>query len=448
MPSTTKKKYPKICAVLRSKDSKESPLTSDDCKAIIGWTEEGGDDKWSSDFVLKDLFGNKIRLLNNPSNRPFKLALAKKYENEHLRGKWSLNLETIVVDENGNVPEGQHRLTGFILAEQRRQLNPKKFGKTPLVYETLLGFGVSAKPENANTYGLGDKRSLGDVIYRHQRFEKEISDKQQKKVSKILAGAIRLVWLRAGGQQVSFAPHFPHSEALEFYGKHPKVLESVYTMLENESATDKQVSSLLSLSYASALLYIMGKAESVEKAQKFWSSFASGEGLGKNSPILILRQLLVRMEASSGNKRDEIIGAVVKAWLLWNKNKKATTSKDIKVNRKKQGDRLILSEFPRIGGIDSPIEKVTVELTDPQLLILSILETQKEEITYKDLHDKTGLQVGTLATAIMSETKQGKENPHSLMSRELVSGCQYEAEEGGDTPYMFKLSAKGRKYVS
>ena len=443
MPSVKTKKYPKILAVLRSKTEKEGPLTSDDCKEIIGWTEENGDDNWSSDFVLKDKYGKKIRLLNNPSNRPFKLALANKYANEHLRGKWSLNLETIVVDENGNVPEGQHRLVGFVLAEQQRQINPKRHGKTPLVYETLIGYGVSPKPENANTYGLGSTRTLGDVIYRHQRFSKATSDKEQRKVSKILAGAVRLVWLRVGGQQVSFAPHFPHSEALEFYGKHPKILGAVYTILEYEGGTEKRVSSLLSLSYASALLYLMSLAPTIEKAQEFWSSFASGEGLGKGSPILTLRQLLTRMDASSGSKRDEILGAVIKSWLLWLKNKKVSGTKEIKVARKKEGDRFILSEFPRIGGIDSPIKNETVELTQHQLLILSILKTEKKEVTYKHLQEKTGLQLGSLSTAIMSETKQGKKNPHSLMSRQLVSGSQHE-----DTDYLFQLTAKGLKWLS
>ena len=44
-----------------------------------------------------------------------------------------------------------------------------------------------------------------------------MSDKNQKKVALVLSGAIRLVWLRTGGKQLSFATHFPHSEALEFF---------------------------------------------------------------------------------------------------------------------------------------------------------------------------------------------------------------------------------------
>ena len=124
-------------------------------------------------------------------------------------------------------------------------------------------------------------------------------------------------------------------------------------------------------------------------------------------------------------------------------NTKKQSTKDIKVARKKEGERFVLSEFPRIGGIDSPIKNETVEITQHQLLVLSILKGPNNGLTYKYLQERTGLQLGSLSTAIMAETKQGKKNPHSLMSRQLVSGSQHE-----DTDYLFQLTAKGRKHVS
>lgn len=443
----TVKKYPKISVVLRSKGEKLGALTVDDCKELIGWTEEPEDTDWGKGFVLKDLFGRKVRLLKNPRNRPFRRPLADRYANEHIRGKWSLNLETIVIADNATVVQGQHRLVGIILAEQMRQLEPNKWGKTPLVYETLLGFGASTKPENANTYDLGPKRSLGDVIYRHQRFGKDVTPKKQKSISLILAGAIRLVWLRVGGKQVSFAPHFPHSEALEFYSQHPDILKAVDVVVqldEGEEGNEKCISSLMSPNYAAGLFYLMAQATSWKKATDFWKGFASGEGLEKGDPILSLRQLLVRFDAGSGSKRDEIVGAVVKAWLLWTAEELGT-SKDVRVSRKKSGDKFILSEFPRIGGIDSPVE-VEVDLTQEQLVILSVLKSQRKEVDYTFLRENTGRQTGTLANAIMEETKQGKENPYSLVSRGLVQVAQYEPEDGQTgSPFMFQLTTKGKK---
>lgn len=442
-----KKKYPKICAILRAKTEKEGSLSVDDCKEVIGWTEKPEGENWS-EFALKDLYGRKIRLVNNPSNRPFRRPLADRYASEHLRGKWSLNLETIVIDCFGNVLQGQHRLIGLILGEQLRQLDTKQWGDTPLTFEVLMGYGVSPAPENANTYDLGASRKLDDVIYRHQQFKKDTTDKEQKKVSKALAGALRLVWLRFGGKQISFAPHFPHSEALEFYKLHPQILKAVTEIISLDNGDDgneRRVSSLISLNYTAALCYLMAKATDWEQALSFWGKFASGEGLKKGNPILTLRQSLTRMD-TGGSKRDLLVGTVIKAWLLWIQ-KKQGSSKDIRVARKRDGDNFVLAEFPRIGGLDSDVE-IKIDLSQQQRVLLNVLGQNDKEASYKDLSQATGLQAGTIGKLIMNETKQGKENPHSLASRGLVNVNQYEPEDGQKiSPYMFSLTPEGKKLV-
>ncbi len=236
-------KHDKISAVLRAKHCPEGPLTVDEAKKLIGWTEV---DAKEANYKLKDKNGIKIQLVNAPTNRPFKMPLAERYANEMLRRKWALNLETIVFNCLGNTEQGQHRLSGFILAEQERQADPVKWGQTPLTLEVLLGFGVDDSDEVADTYDTGTKRSLGDVFYRRHDFGGN-SDVVQKAVAKVLAGAVRLVWLRTGGKQIGFAPHFPHSEATEFFGKHPGILECCTKIMSMD--TDKNLSSLISPSF-------------------------------------------------------------------------------------------------------------------------------------------------------------------------------------------------------
>jgi hypothetical protein len=436
--------------VLRASHTPEGPLSFDDCKVLIGWTEEPSDENWGKDFVLKDKFGKKISLLNNPSNRPFKLALARQYTGEHLERKWALNLETIVVDVDGNIPQGQHRLVGLILAEQTRQINPKRWGTKPLVYETALGFNASPKPHNANTYDTGAGRTTGDVLYRHQEFPEEVTDKEQRRISSLLATAVRLVWLRVGGQQVAFGPKLISRAAIEFYGEHPDILDSVTTIVkldEGEEGNERLISSLVSLPYASALHYLMLSASAKTKVAEFWSTFASGEGLTKGSPILGLRKYLQTVSADTGSQRDKILGACVKAWLLWIDGKSSKNVKDIRVARKKDNERWVLAEFPRIGGLDSPTE-VSVGLTEHQELILAVLRDERKELAYKDLKALTGLPQGPLARAIMDQTKGGEEQPHSLMTRGLVVASQYEPTGRQKVaPLMFKLTAEGKKVV-
>jgi hypothetical protein len=432
-------KHPEILAVLRAKSESLGALSSDECKEMIGWITEPEGEDWGKDFLFRDLYNRKVRLSKNTTNRPFRKSLAERYALEHLRGKWSLNLETIVIDKFGFVLQGQHRLVSFILAEQMRQLDQSKWGKTPLVYEVLVGYGVSPKPENANTYDLGAKRSLGDVLFRHQKFGKDLSEKEQKKIADVLSGAVRLTWLRAGGKLVSFAPHFPHSEAIEFYGEHPQLLDCVIAIMDLDSGSEggeKCIKSYLSLSYAAALYYLMAGSKSKSQSHRFWKSFADGEDLNKGDPILVLRNALGRMNADSGSKRDEIIGVVIKAWLAYLAKEKVTT-KDIKVPRKKVGDKFVLAEFPRIGGLDSDVE-FEESLTPIQLLLLSHLKKSKGT-TYKDLQEATALQQGTMTNAVAQETKSGNTNPHSLESRGLVVLEQGEAPEGGDAPISIKL---------
>ncbi|WP_230684294.1 hypothetical protein, partial [Streptococcus pneumoniae] len=79
-----------------------------------------------SDFLFRDLEGNKIRLKNNNTNRPFRKSLAIRYANEMLRRKWSLNGETIIFDSKDMCQSGQHRLVGLILAEQMRKDDDQK----------------------------------------------------------------------------------------------------------------------------------------------------------------------------------------------------------------------------------------------------------------------------------------------------------------------------------
>ena len=257
--------FPELKAELRCSTSEAGPLTFEEAKELIGWTEQPAD---SDDFSLRDVYSNKIKLSNNPTNRALKLPIAKRYALEFLRKVWHLNLETIVFGKSGEVRDGQHRIVGFILAEQQRSINPKKWGSGELTMEVLLGFGVSDDKETADSFDKGQSRSLDDVIYRHEDFEDNVSDNDQKKIARVLSGALRLVWLRCGGQTVSSAPHFPHSEALAFYKEHPGIFRSAKSIIKLDKGADKNeklISSSISLAYATALYYLL-----VENVMLLW----------------------------------------------------------------------------------------------------------------------------------------------------------------------------------
>lgn len=371
-----KKKKPEVLYPEISVKLHQGPeaLRVEEAQTLLGWTEETEGEKWGSDYTLKDTQGKNIRFLNNPTNRPFRMVLAKRYASEILRRKWALNGETIVLDRLGHIQSGQHRLGALVLAEQERKKNPdfwrESYGwKGPVCLECLLVVGISEEPGVVDTLDIGQKRSLGDVIFRNQDLG-GLGDRDQKQVANSLAVSTRLAWLRMGGLMVSDAPAFLHSEALDFLESHPGLVEdTMFIFNENggSGVEGRKISFYLSLGYAGALCYLMSTARTDpdhfeetgevdtslrEKAQEFWSFFAGGAGMEKKNPILILRNLLPKIDCSGSAGRDEVVGMVVKAWNLWIEGQEATP-KDIRVRKTNdENGRKVLAEEPRMGGLD------------------------------------------------------------------------------------------------
>lgn len=370
--------YKEVCTRLCSKintgqQNEYGALSVEDALDMLGW-EVVDKEEDKGQFLFRDLNGARVRLTKNPTNRPFRMVLAKRYMSEILRGKWKLNGETIVIDRMGNVQSGQHRLVALILAEQERRKNLDKYKeygwKSPIVMETVVVLGISEDKETVDTLDLGQRRSLGDVIYRDGRFEG--NDKIKKQQSNILSNATRLAWLRSRGGVVTDAPHFPHSEALDFIEEHPGLIDCTLFIWEKEGGAGVnggRVSRFISMGYAAGLMYLMSVSGTEpgeyqedgasalndklkDKAEAFWDKFASGAELKADDPIHILRDMLPRIDASSAFGRDEKVAMVIKAFNIWMDGGKAQ-AKHITV-RKSEDDmgRPKLAEEPRLGGID------------------------------------------------------------------------------------------------
>jgi len=439
-----------ITVEVRTKDSKAGPITADDAKAILGWTtEEDAGKEFGTDYALK-LGKVKVRFKNNPTNRPFRMTLAKRYANEMLRNKWALNGETIIIDRKENIQSAQHRLVAVILAEELRKADvedAKRYGwRGPLSIEGIIVRGISDRKDVVDTLDIGQKRTLGDVIFRNHSF-KGVKEKGQKQLATILAGATRLCWLRAGGKAVSDAPHFPHSEALDFVEDHPGLIESVRFVFEEEGGTGaegKRLSCDISLAYAAGLHFLMTSAKTNpeaydedgtvddslrSKADDFWVGFASGAGLDKGSPILSLKNALKRIDASGAIGRDEIIGTVINAFNLWLDGKKAASVKDVKVKKtkdKKTG-KLVIADHPRLDVVrEAPEEDDAPE------------EAPVKDEVKKGKKSKKGWEVGNQAWV--------KEEDGEHWFGTIVEVIEVDPDAGGGTMFELKADLDGKQY--
>lgn len=372
--------YNDVTATIHSKLT-GGELTVEQAKQLIGWEEEPEGKDWGDKYFLKDAYGKKVRLNNNTTNRPYRKGVAIRYAKEHLRRKWQLNGETLIFDRYGIAQNGQHRLVGFVLASQMLEQDKETwgdYGKTALTMPCIVVTGISEKRDVADSQDLGLKRSLGDVIFRNKEFKDNAE--AQKKLSSILSVALRLVWLRAGGKTVSDAPHFPHSEALDFQDAHPRIQDAVEYIYALDSTDDEtgRISKAVSLGYAAALMYLMGtmktdteaKKFSINdatwpKAEKFWKTFASGVSKGEGDVFHALRTRLSNVSSTSSSGRDEVCGTIIKAFqhfLEHGDNGSGIKSKDLTLKRgKNDNGKIVLKEFPRLGGIDTEVIPVVAE---------------------------------------------------------------------------------------
>ena len=86
-------------------------------------------------------------LRNNPNNRKLNRARVRQIAEEMKRGEWRNNGESIVINDRGELVDGQHRLNAII-----------ESGK-----EYIFNFSTVAS-EEANFYDLGLSRSVRDII--------------------------------------------------------------------------------------------------------------------------------------------------------------------------------------------------------------------------------------------------------------------------------------------
>lgn len=321
-------------------------------------------------------------------NRPFRSALSKSYMLEFLRSMWQANGEAVILADVGGAEEvvnGQHRLIGFLWAIAQYIRRPtyfaKKFGVKTLGDLRLKTLVVVGCPKDAiDTLDGGQKRSGSDVMFRRNLFKQLGVPAGEAKLRQLLSNAfavaLRLVWLRAGGKQVSDAPKFPTSEMLTYMRQHKRLVEFVKWAYDLDAEKEgNNIRQFLSIGYAAALCYLMstsssetggnGKLElsfSQEKnARAFWRKLVFADNLSKGTALHALHQTLTKRSAAGGAKdRDETVSLILKAWNLHRDKAENVDESFLKLTKAER-----TTEYPRCGGIDTePVQEAAPELQD------------------------------------------------------------------------------------
>lgn len=348
----------------------EDVLTAAQAKELLGWEAETEKVKFGGNFLFKDADDKKIRCINNVTNRPIYKSVYLTLMQEHLRRRWRMNGEPIIVGATEQILNGQHTLISLVLAAQEWHRDKPKwssFWKTEPTMQKLIVFGIAEDDEVVNTMDTCKPRTLADVIYRSKYFASYRSQ-DRKAVSRMASNAIRMMWHRTGASAEAFAPHRTHAESLDFLARHSRLLECVKHIYE-EQGDEQRITRYAEPGYASALLYLMGSSATDpkeyagsdtpnedsldwanwDKACNFWVLLASNA-----DELFAVRNARDKIVAETGNPPSvaEQCALLAKAWLAFVAGDAVTEkSLRLKYHTDDEGNRW-LTECPTAGGID------------------------------------------------------------------------------------------------
>jgi hypothetical protein len=228
-------------------------------------------------------------LTKNTRNRTKKKAGIARYCRDIEAGRWDENGSSIVFDTTGRLADGQNRLEACTLA-----------GRS---FTSLVVRGVA--PTAQQTMDDGAKRTLAD------RFE------FLGKANTTAAAAIaRRILLWDAGHQTNTGTYQPSTqEAISLLDSDPTVETAI------EVAVAMRGSKLLPPSIIGLGWWLFWDIDA-DGCQAFWDGMHHGAGLTEDSPILVLRNQIIRKAGEPGRIPETVMLAwVIKAWNDWRDEK-------------------------------------------------------------------------------------------------------------------------------
>lgn len=400
------------------------PLTTADAQGLIGWeVEQKGGAKFKDDWIVKDYYGNKVRLHKNIRNRPIYAQNIESIVQDILMRRWELNGETVIISEVGNVLDGQHTLIGLCIAQQRLEYEKDSSGESlkwvkywpdmVVSIPKIIVYGIKGNDAVVNTMNTCRPRSFADVLYRSSYFAdlptKSPDGLDRQTAAKVTDHAVREIWHRTLLYNDGYSAKRTNSEGVAWLESHGgmdgKFLEYVRKVLEED--VTGHISKYIQCGKAVALMWIgaCGKSDAMKyyslrnedhdaeaymslkwgnwkSAVQFWIEFGDREpdrvvNAGKDNeyttpgktrgPLKALTDLLEELNKSDEPMIREKDFLIARAWNLWLEEKPITmsmriTDKDYTEADKVTGVRQLKKErHQKFGEIDYGMDRIKQE---------------------------------------------------------------------------------------
>lgn len=201
--------------------------------------------------------------------------------------QWKINGETIKFSVDGELLDGQHRLSAVVMS-----------GKT-----VALEVRWDVDPKSFDTMDTGARRGIADVL----------GICGEKSVN-LLAATARWVFLHENKMLLANAARSGYNavDATKILKKHPGIRDSVaWTSRINHSNAFAKLIPTSALAYT----YYAMASHDAEKCESFWGKVFGDEIDAKTSVTRLLRTQLVNTKRSGKNTRAlEVAALIVKAW--------------------------------------------------------------------------------------------------------------------------------------
>lgn len=238
-------------------------------------------------------------LKKNIKNRPIRQGNLALLMQQLKSNSWVLNNDAICFDKEGNLLNGQHRLTACV--------------NTGISFECLVMRGL--EPKSFNVMDTGDKRTSGDVLGANNVEFPAVKSTLIRFVLEYKAGRVM------NDLSANRATKATNQIILDFYNKNQKKIDEAVAIGQQVYRNHHMFASGIIGSFA----YIFNEIDK-QSCAIFMEQFGKGEDLRAGDPVLVLRQQLFK-NAQSRTKYSKTtkLAWVILAWNSFRANKKVRT---------------------------------------------------------------------------------------------------------------------------
>lgn len=228
-------------------------------------------------------------LERNPKNRSIREAVVDAFARDMKSGAWHLNGETVKVDWNGNLLDGQHRLAA--VAESGRTVKMLVVSNLP--------------PETQQTIDVGTRRTASDMLSMGGYSN-----------SPVLAAVARRALLWEQGQRLNTGGMVTGTEIARYITEHPEIKESA-------TYANRIRARIRHLPQSSVgVIHMMLTAIDRHAAEEWLEQVFDGIGVERNTPAYALRR---RIEDAASPKAH----LIAMTFTAWNAHREGRTMQRI-----------------------------------------------------------------------------------------------------------------------